>query len=234
VPKYDAHVAYVAEKAPCPPKRLERAYSELVLFENAAILPRFILSLDVLETTESEAEEKRVQDQRQAKRKAHQLGRDRLDTLDSKEKATNQVPIYAPVPGSAKTLLAADQRRIADEQASRQLAERLEAEVVEILETSRALSEAELERQRKQADAQKQARDQEARRKMVKGADRLRCPGCRCEFAKDGRCNHITCPCGTHYCRECNCVVAATRPYDHFNAGGQTARDPPCKLFLCQ
>ncbi len=51
MPKYDAHVAYVAGKAPCTPERWETTtvHSELVLFENAAILPRFILSLDVLE-----------------------------------------------------------------------------------------------------------------------------------------------------------------------------------------
>ncbi len=63
------------------------------------------------------------------------------------------------------------------------------------------------------------------------GADRLRCPGCRREFAKDDGCNHITCPCGTHYCSECGGVISATRPYDHFNAGRPTARAPPCRLF---
>ncbi len=51
VPKYDAHVVYVTSppSAPCPPERWEVAtvYSELVVFENAAILPRFILSLHV-------------------------------------------------------------------------------------------------------------------------------------------------------------------------------------------
>ncbi len=51
VPKYDAHVVYVTAppSAPCPPERWEAAtvYSELVVFENAAILPRFILSLHV-------------------------------------------------------------------------------------------------------------------------------------------------------------------------------------------
>ncbi len=63
------------------------------------------------------------------------------------------------------------------------------------------------------------------------GADRLRCPACRREFAKDGGCNHITCPCGAHYCSECGAVIPATRPYDHFNPGQPTARDPPCRLF---
>ena len=51
VPKYDAHVVYVTAppSTPCPPEEWEAAkvYLELVLFENAAILPRFILSLDV-------------------------------------------------------------------------------------------------------------------------------------------------------------------------------------------
>uniref|UniRef100_A0A7S0QHA3 PARP catalytic domain-containing protein n=1 Tax=Cryptomonas curvata TaxID=233186 RepID=A0A7S0QHA3_9CRYP len=49
VPKYDVHVAYVADKAPCPPERwaTKTVYSELVVFENAAVLPRFILSLGV-------------------------------------------------------------------------------------------------------------------------------------------------------------------------------------------
>ncbi len=44
-------MAYVARnlKAPCPPEQWEKltVYSEMVVFENAAILPRFILSLDI-------------------------------------------------------------------------------------------------------------------------------------------------------------------------------------------
>ncbi len=51
IPKYDAHIVYVTAppSVPCNPDRWEVAtvYSELVVFENAAILPRFILSLDV-------------------------------------------------------------------------------------------------------------------------------------------------------------------------------------------
>jgi hypothetical protein len=65
VPRYDTHVAYVSKQqgspfhVPCPPDHLGKewnapqtsdlapVYSELVLFESAAILPRFILSLDV-------------------------------------------------------------------------------------------------------------------------------------------------------------------------------------------
>ncbi len=51
VPKYDAHVAYVTAppSAPCPPERWagpEAVYSEVVVFETAGILPRFVLSLD--------------------------------------------------------------------------------------------------------------------------------------------------------------------------------------------
>jgi hypothetical protein len=53
VPKYDAHVAYVTAppSAPCPPDRWAgpaAVYSEVVVFETAGILPRFILSLDAL------------------------------------------------------------------------------------------------------------------------------------------------------------------------------------------
>jgi hypothetical protein len=52
VPKYDAHVVYVTAppSAPCPPEQWSGqapVYSEVVVFENAAILPRFILSLEV-------------------------------------------------------------------------------------------------------------------------------------------------------------------------------------------
>ena len=52
VPKYDAHVVYVTARPSCPcPPALWRGpapvYSELVLFENASILPRFVLSLDL-------------------------------------------------------------------------------------------------------------------------------------------------------------------------------------------
>ena len=50
VPKYDAHVAYVTapSSALCPPERWAgpaAVYSEVVVFETAGILPRFILSL---------------------------------------------------------------------------------------------------------------------------------------------------------------------------------------------
>ena len=55
VPKYDTHVVYVQQDAPpdhvpCPPHRWAGPpplYSELVVFESAAILPRFILALDL-------------------------------------------------------------------------------------------------------------------------------------------------------------------------------------------
>ena len=63
------------------------------------------------------------------------------------------------------------------------------------------------------------------------GANRLRCQGCRRDFEKDGGCNHITCPCGAHYCSVCGDVLPATRPYDHFNWGQPSARNPPCVLF---
>ena len=52
VPSYDAHVAYVAKTerfhVPCPPERWAGpapVYSELVVFESAAVLPRFVLAL---------------------------------------------------------------------------------------------------------------------------------------------------------------------------------------------
>ncbi len=49
MPRYDAHCTYVDQYlcTPCPPSRwaTETTFSELVLFENAAVLPRFILSL---------------------------------------------------------------------------------------------------------------------------------------------------------------------------------------------
>ncbi len=52
MPKYDAHLIYVAKETkfhvPCPPDRwdgLVPVYSELVVFESAAVLPRFVLSL---------------------------------------------------------------------------------------------------------------------------------------------------------------------------------------------
>ena len=63
------------------------------------------------------------------------------------------------------------------------------------------------------------------------GSGRLRCPGCRRDFEKDGGCNHITCPCKTHYCCFCGDKLSATRPHDHFQAGNPTARKPPCPLF---
>jgi hypothetical protein len=51
VPKYDAH-GVVVEGGPCTPCAHARwgaagvrTYSELVLFEDAAVLPRFILSV---------------------------------------------------------------------------------------------------------------------------------------------------------------------------------------------
>ena len=49
MPRYDAHVAYVTASAPCPPERWGEpaaVYSEVVVFETAAVLPRFVLSLD--------------------------------------------------------------------------------------------------------------------------------------------------------------------------------------------
>ena len=52
VPSYDVHVAYVAKTerfhVPCPPERWAGpapVYSELVVFESAALLPRFVLAL---------------------------------------------------------------------------------------------------------------------------------------------------------------------------------------------
>jgi hypothetical protein len=61
VPKYDTHVVYVHLEAPpvrqegphhvpCPPDRWAGpapVYLELVVFESAAILPRFILALSL-------------------------------------------------------------------------------------------------------------------------------------------------------------------------------------------
>ncbi len=51
MPKYDTHVAYVTAppSTPCPPAQWLAApavYSEVVVFETAGILPRFVLSLD--------------------------------------------------------------------------------------------------------------------------------------------------------------------------------------------
>jgi hypothetical protein len=63
------------------------------------------------------------------------------------------------------------------------------------------------------------------------GSGRLRCPGCRRDFEKDGGCNHITCPCKTHYCCICGDMLSATRPYDHFQPGNPAARTPACPLF---
>ncbi len=59
---------------------------------------------------------------------------------------------------------------------------------------------------------------------------RLRCPACSGEFEKDGGCNHMTCPCGAHYCAVCCDLISATRPHDHFHPG-PAARSPPCPLF---
>jgi hypothetical protein len=49
VPRYDAHCAFVEQGSctPCTPARWATVptFSELVLFESAAVLPRFVLSL---------------------------------------------------------------------------------------------------------------------------------------------------------------------------------------------
>jgi hypothetical protein len=49
VPRYDAHCAFVEQGpcTPCTPARwaVEPTFSELVLFESAAVLPRFVLSI---------------------------------------------------------------------------------------------------------------------------------------------------------------------------------------------
>ena len=54
MPKYDTHVVYVHQEStspdhvPCPPDHWAGpgpVYSELVVFESAAVLPRFILAL---------------------------------------------------------------------------------------------------------------------------------------------------------------------------------------------
>jgi hypothetical protein len=56
VNRHDAHLAYVAKDKvsgkhmPCSPDHGDsssQTFSELVVFENAAILPRFILSIEV-------------------------------------------------------------------------------------------------------------------------------------------------------------------------------------------
>ncbi len=47
VPRYDTHCVFVEDGpcTPCPPERWDAVttYSELVFFENAAVLPRFVL-----------------------------------------------------------------------------------------------------------------------------------------------------------------------------------------------
>ncbi len=62
------------------------------------------------------------------------------------------------------------------------------------------------------------------------GQARLRCPACRRDTEKDGGCNHMTCPCGAHYCAVCGDAISATRPHDHFHLG-PAARNPHCPLF---
>ncbi len=49
MPEYDAHVAFVANHRPAPPEEWSGpapVYLEVVVFEAAGILPRFVLSLD--------------------------------------------------------------------------------------------------------------------------------------------------------------------------------------------
>lgn len=41
------------------------------------------------------------------------------------------------------------------------------------------------------------------------------CPGCEVATEKDGGCNHITCPCGTHWCYLCEESFALEDIYDH-------------------
>ena len=43
------------------------------------------------------------------------------------------------------------------------------------------------------------------------------CPNKACRVAVDKTegCDHITCPCGTHWCFRCNQTLDSTRPYDH-------------------
>lgn len=52
------------------------------------------------------------------------------------------------------------------------------------------------------------------------------CPNCKMVTEKIAGCNHITCPkCHTHWCWLCNKKLNASRPYDHFKAGGCTTFD---------
>jgi hypothetical protein len=44
------------------------------------------------------------------------------------------------------------------------------------------------------------------------------CPGCGVDVEKSSGCNHITCPCGTHWCWACRHVGDATTIYDHMYA----------------
>lgn len=43
------------------------------------------------------------------------------------------------------------------------------------------------------------------------------CPGCHSRVEKDGGCNHISCPCGTHFCWLCNASYELDQINDHYS-----------------
>lgn len=47
----------------------------------------------------------------------------------------------------------------------------------------------------------------------------VECKKCKRRFFKDEGCNHMTCPCGQHYCYQCGATLDPKRPYAHFGEG---------------
>ena len=41
------------------------------------------------------------------------------------------------------------------------------------------------------------------------------CPGCQTPTTKSGGCNHITCPCGIHWCFQCGEEFNSDEIYEH-------------------
>lgn len=46
----------------------------------------------------------------------------------------------------------------------------------------------------------------------------MKCPKCKTPTYKDGGCNHITCPCGCHWCYKCGeGFGCASKCYEHLS-----------------
>ena len=61
----------------------------------------------------------------------------------------------------------------------------------------------------------KEEEDEKLFEEYVKGNNFKKCPNCKRWVEKISGCNHITCPCGIHFCYTCGQIRDSIRPYDH-------------------